>query len=63
MTDEQILADLIINDRRTWTYIVREFAPPVLAYVRQNSGSAQDGDDIFQETCIKVKLNIEELFY
>ena len=60
MTDEQILAGLIINDRRTWTYIVREFAPPVLAFVRQNSGSEQDGEDLFQETCIKVKLNIEK---
>jgi RNA polymerase sigma factor (sigma-70 family) len=60
MTDQDIIKGLQQNDRVTITYIYKTLGPPIYKHVLDNRGSRQDGDDVFQETFIKVLRNVQE---
>jgi RNA polymerase sigma factor (sigma-70 family) len=60
MTDQQILEGLRQNDRKTVEYVYKTLAPPIFKHVLTNSGTRDDGKDVFQETFIKVLKNLKE---
>jgi RNA polymerase sigma factor (sigma-70 family) len=59
MTDQDIIKGLQQNDRVTTNYIYKTLGPPIYKHVLDNSGSRQDGDDLFHETYIKVWRNVQ----
>lgn len=60
MTDQDIIKGLQQNDRVTTNYIYKTLGPPIYKHVLDNSGSRQDGDDLFHETFIKVLIKVRE---
>jgi RNA polymerase sigma factor (sigma-70 family) len=53
LPDEEILAGIHSNTlNKTIYHIYGQFAEVVIAYVVNNGGSQQDGDDVFQETVV-----------
>lgn len=51
-TDEQLLAGLARNDRKTIEILYKEYFGMVQAFILNNNGSVDDARDIFQETMI-----------
>lgn len=60
MTDQAILLGLRQNDRKTIEYIYKTLSPPITKYVLTNSGTREDGQDVFQYTFIKVLKNLQD---
>ena len=60
MTDQAILSGLRQNDRKTIEYLYKTLSPPIYKYVLTNSGTREDGQDVFQQTFIKVLKNLQD---
>lgn len=52
--DQHYIESLLLNDRQGIDEIYRRFSGKIKAYVINNSGSADDAADIFQETLIDL---------
>ena len=52
--DQSLVEGIKRSDRETLSLIYREHLPGVLYYVRQNSGSDEEGRDLFQEALVVV---------
>jgi RNA polymerase sigma factor (sigma-70 family) len=63
MNDREILTGLVQNDQFVTQYVYKTLAPPLFKFVLSNNGSKEDAKDIFQETYLKVLLNIRERRY
>jgi len=59
-TSEEIIAGLMPIDNKVYQYLDRLYRPKVIAYVCKNLGSREDGEDLYQNTIIKVCFNIEQ---
>ena len=53
-TDEELLAGLLQQKNSCIDYLYREYGPVIRHFIRQNSGNAQDVEDIMQDTIIKL---------
>lgn len=54
MDDQEIIAGLIKQDRRAYDRLYKLYYPVIERYVLQNSGSADDARDIFQDAMIII---------
>lgn len=55
-SDENIIAKLIEGDNREWASLYSRIRPSIIKHVQNNSGTKDDGNDIFQKT-MEVLLN------
>lgn len=60
MTDIEILDGFRRNDERTFAYVYKTLGPPIYKYVSVNSGTRDDGKDVFHETFMKVLKNVRD---
>lgn len=63
MKDRDILMGLAQNDQSTAQYVYKTLAPPLFKFVLSNNGTREEAKDLFQETYLKVLLNIRERRY
>src|SRR6185436_11226786 len=58
ISDNSLLSQLIKEDNAAFERLHKDCFPIVAKYVKQNSGSRQDAEDIFQEAIIVLLNNI-----
>jgi len=59
-SDEQILRGILRHDTLVLSYIYKQYYYKVNAYVKKNSGSGEDVDDVFQEAIIVIYRKLKE---
>lgn len=59
-TDEQILKGILRHDNLVLSYIYKQYFYKISAFIRKNSGSGADVNDIFQEAVIIVYRKLKE---
>jgi len=57
---EEIIAGLLSRDIKTYRYLEREFCPKIIAYVRKNSGTREEGQELYQDTIYKMYVSVEQ---
>ncbi len=63
MKDRDIINGLVQNDPSTAQYVYKTLAPPLFKFVLSNNGTREEAKDLFQETYLKVLINIREKRY
>jgi len=58
-TLEEIIAGLLSRDIKVYRYLEREYCPKVIAYVRKNSGTREEGQELYQDTVYKMYVSVE----
>lgn len=58
-TSEEIVAGLLAHDFEIYRYIDSTYRPKVIRHVRRNSGSREDGKDLYQQTLYRVYSHVE----
>ena len=58
-TSEEIVAGLLAHDIEIYRYIDATYRPKVVRHVRRNSGSREDGKDLYQQTLYRVYSHVE----
>jgi len=59
-TSEEIIAGLLSNDIKIYRYVDTEYRSKVIRYVRQNSGSAEEGEELYQDAVYKIYVKAEQ---
>ncbi len=59
-SDQQLAVDALRGDERAMTELVDRYLKPVYAFVYRLTGSAEDAQDIAQETFVKVWKNLKK---
>jgi len=59
-TSEEIIEGLLTHDVKIYRYVDAEYRPKVIRHVRRNSGSAEEGEELYQDTVYKVYVNVEQ---
>jgi len=59
-TSKEIIAGLLPRDIKVYRYLDRVYCPKVIAYVRSNSGSLEEGEELYQDTIYRVYVNVEQ---
>lgn len=59
-SSEEIIKGLLSPDNKVYRYLDRVYCPKVIAYVRKNSGTHEDGEDLYRETIYKVYIMAEQ---
>jgi len=59
-TSEEIVAGLLAHNHEMYRYVDAIYRPKVIRHVRRNSGSRQDGEDLYQETISIVYVSLEQ---
>lgn len=59
-TDEQILKGILRHDNLVLSYVYKQYFYKVNAFVKKNSGSEDDVNDVFQEAIIVIYRKLKE---
>jgi len=59
-TSKEIIAGLLSHDLTIYRYIDAEYRPKVICHVRCNSGSVEEGEELYQDVFYKVYVNVEQ---
>lgn len=59
-TDQQVVEGLKKEDPKVYKYLYISFGPKVIGYAMKNSGSRDDGEELFQTTLLKVWKNVTD---
>ncbi len=59
-TDEQILKGILRHDNLILQYIYKEYYYKVSYFIKRNSGSEDDANDVFQEAVIVIYRKLKE---
>ncbi len=59
-SDQQLVAQLQANEREGFTFLYRHSYPAVERYVRQNQGTTDEANDVFQDTLLILLTNARE---
>jgi RNA polymerase sigma factor (sigma-70 family) len=61
LSDEKILEGIVKKDRKIINYVCSKFKPQISGWIKKNSGTPYDSDDIFQQAFLILfrKINIE----
>lgn len=57
--DNEILRGVLAGDREAVQYLYKTFGPKIVGYVINNNGSKEDGEEVFQNTLLRVFQNIK----
>ena len=58
-TSEEIVAGLLAHDIEIYRHVDAVYRPKVIRHVRRNSGSREDGKDLYMHTLYRVYAHIE----
>lgn len=58
-TSEEIIAGLLSHDLKIYRYVDAEYRSGVIRYVRRNSGSLEQAEELYQDAMYKVYVNVE----
>lgn len=58
-TSEEIINGLLIHDIGVYHHIDAVYRPKVIRHVRRNSGSHEEGEELYQDTIHKVYVSVE----
>lgn len=58
-TSEEIIEGLLAHNIRIYHYIDAVYCPKVIQYVRQNSGSREEGEELYQDAVHKIYVRTE----
>lgn len=58
-TSEEIVAGLLAHDVEIYRYIDSTYRPKVIRHVRRNSGSREDGKDLYMHILYRVYAHVE----
>jgi len=58
-TDEHIVDGILMLDHVVYEYLDRTFRKPVINHVCRNSGTAEEGEEHYQDVIFEIYLNIE----
>lgn len=59
-TTEEIMQGLMSNNPAIYRYLDAVYRPKVTKYVRRNSGTHEDGEEVYQDVIYEIYLNIEQ---
>jgi len=59
-TSQEIIAGLMIGDRKIYRYLDKKYRKPIIKYVCDNSGSPEDGEELYQDVIFEAFLNVEQ---
>jgi RNA polymerase sigma factor (sigma-70 family) len=59
-TDQELADGMKAQKPEIYRFIYREFAPGIRSMVIQNSGNAEDAEDLFQESLLSMYVNIRD---
>lgn len=57
--DDDILRGVVSGDRTTIKWLYETLGPKIVGYVLNNSGSREDGQEVFQNTLLRVFQNVK----
>jgi len=60
LSDKQILEGIKAKDTEALNYLYTEYKEKIIKYVINNSGSKEEGEDIFQDAVIKVYKEVQK---
>jgi RNA polymerase sigma factor (sigma-70 family) len=61
--DDDILRGVMSGDRLTIKWLYETLGPKIVGYVLNNSGSREDGQEVFQNTILRVFQNVKNGHY
>jgi len=59
-TSEEIVAGLMSFDPKIYKHLDSVYCKNVIKYVRSNSGTHEDGEELYQDVIFEVFLNVEQ---
>lgn len=59
-TSDEIIKGLLTRDVKIYRYVDAEYRPKVIRHVRHNSGSVEEGEELYQDVVYKVYVNAEQ---
>lgn len=58
-TLKEIIAGLLSRDIKVYRYLEKEYCPKIITYVRKNSGTREEGQELYQDTVYKMYVSVE----
>ena len=62
-TSEQIMEGLLCGDNKIYRYLDKKYRKQVIKHVCTNSGSREDGEELYQDVIFEAYLNVEQKKY
>jgi len=62
-TSAQIVAGLMSGDKKIYQYLDAVYRKQVIKHVRANSGSLEDGEELYQDVVMEVIIKVEQDVY